>query len=618
MIEISKTSQIPKKYFIIFSLIICVQILIAIFYYSFPTIRRPGETGNPLKSRKADWIGNAYIISTKLHIPDDVINAAKACGFLPLKLPPKLPFGEHYEYNKKKMYESCFGVTGRTLHPYESSWYSAHTSLAEISLVYSHRYALDLIANDFSMQDSDWALIMEDDAVLNPQVRHDRARLYSLEAIKAARSQNPVVGFIYYGLCTIGTRTCNQEQHDIFINDSFSIGKYCHGYCTHAYAVTKFTAKMIFSEIYNNDHLKSNMLQIDQAYKALFDKNIENKSSLNAMVVGDNFRSPDFYWHSGLMYQGNRTNKARENGTSLTSNSFLPQTCFIVRSDGATVPQLLEQYVALISICLLRKIDPHRCASFAPERGGESFFKMFIDELHVRDVKCIHNNITVRFNLKEHSHSSKQLNYTRQLENIPYGSVISLGEISLVLGAESFARELLIHPSPYISSSQKSFPLGEFKQISSLRSSLYSAYPARCAPRAMDICVHISLNKSSSVNSFKRYFSSVVHRLSQRYSEGVALKFILDRAVKYSQLTELISRRSFFDSFKIESPVCVKALERYDGNVDPDIWTIRQLRDCEVIVLTGGIAGWWGAYLSSAEVIVSSGVKNALPSWTVL
>jgi hypothetical protein len=115
--------KIPRKYFLILTLIACVQIYYTINYFfssnSIPFIRR---SRNRLKPNSINWIGNAYIISTKLYIPDEVTDAAKACGFLPQKLPPKLPFGEHYEYNKKQFYESCFGVPGRILLPYDSSW----------------------------------------------------------------------------------------------------------------------------------------------------------------------------------------------------------------------------------------------------------------------------------------------------------------------------------------------------------------------------------------------------------------------------------------------------------------------------------------------------------------
>lgn len=411
----SNNFQIPLKYFARFCLIACIQT-----FWAVPVTTRPSSRS---KESKSTWIGNAYIVSTKLHISDDVIVSAKACGFLPQKLPPKLPFGEHYKYNKKIMYESCFGVPGRTILPFESSSYASSTSLAEISLICSHRYALDLIAHDSTTQDSDWALIMEDDAVLNPQVPLDSARLYSLEAIKAARSQNPVEGFIYFGICAEG---CSQK-HSVLTNNSYSIGMYCYGFCTHAYAVTKSTAKTVFSDVYNNVFLKSCPLQIDQAYREYFSS---KRSRINAMVAGVNFHSPDEFSHTGLMHQCNRTTKAKSTGTALTSNVFRPQACFIVRSNGATVHQLMQQYVTLVNICLLRQLDPHHCASFAPGKNNKRVFVKFSDAFRMRKVVCVDNNVIVRMNQSMFQQQNPAPNL---IANISYGSVLSLETFELLL-----------------------------------------------------------------------------------------------------------------------------------------------------------------------------------------
>ena len=595
----SNKFQIHSKYLALFCSIACIQIFSVV-----PVKNRPSSRS---KESESTWIGDAYVVSTKLHIPDDVMFSAKACGFLPQKLPPKLPFGEHYEFNKNVMYKSCFGVAGRTLLPFESSKYAQHTSLAEISLICSHRYALDLIAHDSTMQDSDWALIIEDDAVLNPQVGHENARLYSLEAIKAARLQHPVEGFIYFGICGEG---CSQKD-SVLVNDSFSIGKYCSGFCTHAYAVTKYTAKFLFPDVYNNVFMKSRTLQIDQAYQEYFST---KRSRISAMVAGVNFHSPDEFSHTGLLYQCNRTSNVKVTGTALASNVFRPQTCFIVHSDGTTVRQLLQHYVSLVSMCLLRQVDPHQCASFAAGKNNKRFFNKFSNAFRMRKVTCVYNNAAVTL---DHSILQQQNLSHNLIANISYGSALSLelvDKLPLVPGAESFVRELLKIASPNI---EKRLPtLNGFDWLSS--SSLSLINPILCAPDATDVCVHLSVDRSFNVDSLRRYFSSAVHSLSQRYTRGVAMKFIVDKAVQDSQLKALVPR----SHSNIESPICVRALTRYDGYAsdnDHDIWTIRQLRDCKIIVLTGGITGWWGAYLSSAaEVIVSSSLKNALPSWMVL
>ena len=62
----------------------------------------------PRGSEEDNFIGKAYIISTKLQIPQYTLEAAVACGFQPQILPAVLPFGEQYENSREK---NCSVIT---------------------------------------------------------------------------------------------------------------------------------------------------------------------------------------------------------------------------------------------------------------------------------------------------------------------------------------------------------------------------------------------------------------------------------------------------------------------------------------------------------------------------
>ena len=344
----------------------------------------------------SEWIGKAYIITSKVHVSTDVIAAAKACGFYPKILPATLPFGHHYGYSKEKLYKTCMGIKGHKLLPYKESAHAASTTLSELSLICSHRHAMQLIADDKTMLDSDWALIMEDDAILNAKLNPEMLRLYSLQAINFARWESEEdQGYIYFGICH---GVCMRNISIFLSKDQFSIGKGCFGYCTHAYALTKYTARGLFSNLYNDEILRGHLLQTDQVMVAYFHANSRKGSSVSALVLGQNIVSPDEPMHTGVIYQTNRTRTADGimPGTALISNRFRPQTCFIMRVDGDSVAKMLIQYAALVTFCLHRNLLPYYCASFVPTVKRSAKFNVFTHEFGIDAVRCAANNQTVK------------------------------------------------------------------------------------------------------------------------------------------------------------------------------------------------------------------------------
>ena len=113
----------------------------------------------------SNWLGKAYVISTKLRLPNDLTTSAQACGFRPQIFPALLPYAEVYNTSHETIYKECFNSSC----PYnKSSIKSIH--LGELSLICSHLAAFKAIVSDPTVYQSEWTLIMEDDAVLHPSL----------------------------------------------------------------------------------------------------------------------------------------------------------------------------------------------------------------------------------------------------------------------------------------------------------------------------------------------------------------------------------------------------------------------------------------------------------------
>ena len=592
--------------------------IIAYIVFSFATANQFCPRGN---EEENSFIGKAYIISTKLQVPQYTLDAAVACGFQPQILPAVLPFGEQFENSREKLYRYCFETIGKPFLPYEKSFYASRVTLAEISLVCSHRLAMQLIAEDQTMMDSDWALVMEDDAKLLPTATRKLAQLYTMEAMKYSHWEGSDEGFLYLGICA---PICKQEL-PVFAKDPFTLGKSCYGFCTHAYAITKYTAKSLFSNLYTWLYLKGNWLQSDQAMRYYFLANSQQNKLPTAHVVGLNFISPEETLHRGLVYQANRTvdiYTKRVAGTVLKSDVFIPQTCFIMRGDGGTITRMLMKYATLVGFCLSRGLHPHHCASFLPGDDTSGAFDAFVKGFGIRAVNCVPNNAIVK-DSQQNSSSKSSVSF---IDSVAYGTTFvgSFENMQLLPGVETWLRQFLTPVTPYTrgrtNEVESQYPTTVLNWLpGSIQTTHAAISTSPCAPSAAEVCVFLS-GKGYTDND-KKYYTPVLQYLSSKHVHGVALRLVLERSVKESQLQAFLS----LPTAQNGSTICVRSLNKYSDTkeqrtdfFDYDVWAIRQLQGCSRIVMARSLLGWWGAYLTSGEVIISSQVKHTLPEWTVI
>ena len=627
------------NYSVIHIIAVCFALMITVpSYFSYRS-----------HDEKNDWIGKAYIITSKVQVSDDVTSAAKACGFSPYILPATLPFGHHYSYSKEKLYKTCLGIQGLKLLPYGESTYAAQTTLSELALICSHRNAMHMIAQDLTMSDTDWALIMEDDAVLNTALNPNLARSYTTQAINFARWESVDKGFIYFGICH---GVCSKSVSIFLAADQFSVGKSCFGYCTHAYALTKHTARTFFAKIYNNEVLKENLLQTDQVMAAYFQANLKSGSSPAALVAGYNFQSPYEPNHTGFMYQTNRSRSINGTllGTALTASKFRHQTCFIMRSDGTSVTMLLFQYAALVSFCIRRNLMPQYCASFVSRGKKSAAFNLFTQEFRIDPVKCVANNQTIKdVDIVDRINAESRYSPSNFISVAAFGTSFhgSFAKLKLIQETARWLKQYfqsVFQPSPYIRSSSRSsssssvidkeYPstavLSWLTGSTEIPEQIVSLTP--CSQAAVDVCIHVSgatKEKDFSESDqalLQKFYASALNRFSLKYVRGIALHLILDSSVHATHLQGILSLSS-----RNASCIYVKSLKKFKNETNnfqadlfnnymhQDIWTIRALMDCNKIVLGhNSLASRWGAYLSSAEVITSSQVQNPLPGWTVI
>lgn len=285
------------------------------------------------------------------------------------------PFGELYNYDRKTLI-GCMVANGDDLTSGRHYYNSKQISLAEISLICAHRKALALIANDPDTRDSDWSLILEDDATLNPDAAIE-ARALSEAATGATNPirGHPQAGFLYYGFCS--GKCLNVSQSGTF-------GSNCYGYCTHAYAVTKHSAARIFDQMYslrNNGSLIRNSLnlnysQIDQAYVAHFKPAFLQATSRqklpSASVVGFNYRSPEVSTHLGLLYQRDKLMSDRSGSNLGMDKPFQPLKCFAMIPQGG-VGELMFQYAAMLGFCHRLGYETDACPHFRIEHSTDMF-----------------------------------------------------------------------------------------------------------------------------------------------------------------------------------------------------------------------------------------------------
>lgn len=310
---------------------------------------KKSQSGIPL-------FGKAYVITTKKALPLELINSTSQCGFKPVHVAAVQPRKDQF-HDRLQYCASCLNISVDSPSAHHLS--NSYLTLAEIGLVCSTQLVMHMIANDPLTTETDWSLILEDDARLHPYVSDARTVIRNAFRASLLRGYD----FVYLGICGGACGGFNVDR---------SIGYYCTGACTHAYAVTKRRAQSFFKEVYSERSIASCSEQkevssagcdLDAVYYSAFKPSYSShkkggwvmyfKETLYSLllevrvllryvyvevsppplqqgkpfvahVAGWKFVSPDDNTHRGLFYQCCRP-KDQNFGSNLRSqNSFIP------------------------------------------------------------------------------------------------------------------------------------------------------------------------------------------------------------------------------------------------------------------------------------------------------
>lgn len=253
--------------------------------------------------------------------------------------------------------------------------------MGQLSLTCSTKKTFELISADTDAQNNSWSLILEDDVRLHPSLTDPRLEV--IEGLHIYRLENQSYGFIYLGLCGGGCISSSSHKQ--------SIGTNCHGYCGHAYMITKERASLIYRELYTSVNGKypigcgSKDIDAcipDTTYNFFFSPRPnmwvpqKDPPAPVVYVIGFNNTSPDEPSHRGLVYQDR--SKVRKNveeqesmvvqGSALLGmQSVRNLTCFKIRVSG-NLGKMMFSYAFLVGVCLRNKVSPFHCASLSVHR----------------------------------------------------------------------------------------------------------------------------------------------------------------------------------------------------------------------------------------------------------
>ena len=157
-----------------------------------------------------------------------------------------------------------------------------------------------------------WALILEDDIGVHPEVPPGALAQIVQDAISLANKQD--VEFVYFGVCLEPGETCRGGNDHTFVGGNVFINsckRTTTRRCTHAYGVRRNLAVLL------PDLVRQVGTTIDEAYESVF-----KSRSIPNLVVGVNLLSPEWCSHVGLLYQ-----RAEFWASSLTHSSLELQPC---------------------------------------------------------------------------------------------------------------------------------------------------------------------------------------------------------------------------------------------------------------------------------------------------
>jgi len=444
------------------------------------------------------------------------------------------------------------------------------------------------------------------------------------DGIKLANKRGPTRSVLmYFGICSkdcFGSTTPTSQQ-------DIKLGVNCYGYCTHAYAITKKTASVFLSELYDKNFVsrKKARSQIDQAllyftrthWKAY-------KSKLHSIVVGVNLVSPDFEEHNGLMYQCNRTKRAIEKGTSLSSDSFQPLPCYRMVLSESTVAEGLFQVAALVGACVRAGTHPTFCASLVSANSKSASLQIFMQSALSLSptAKC---SLKTEGNAKEDS-DVVQILFTNTSTNL------SPLNISNTFGATlegSFRNLQYFHP-------RATWILYE---LISKVDCFYVGKEKHCLPRnekygRNDVCLSFQTtpNDYNSQKSIISYYIAAIDNFKSNRSGSIRVKIFEDTdtsSMNAIPLKDQLLRHYHGDSNVIFQSFSASAILKHSFVFEMTI--LRHLATCTNLIASNSLLSWWGAYFASQigdavvfvpekdnRTVSSSSCGMHLPSWHVV
>ena len=515
----------------------------------------------------------AYIITTKTTLPDDIINSVVFLGFTPKIFPAFQPFQDLYP-DKAALYYGCFNSSYKfpKLENYENTTFNL-ISTFELSLVCSHYHVMNQIALDSEIEDSEWAIIMEDDAILVPSVNSSSAKSYFLAAINKSNEINGREGFIYLGLCG---PTCRKHE------SSRILGIDCIGICTHAYALKKYTAKTIFFKFYNNDTVKTHQsLQSDRAFLNYF-SSFPSPEKIQSILVGEDITSPDDESHKGIFFQCNRTSGALLRGTSLRDNSFIPLKCFELKIVSSSLGEVMLEYAIVAEFCIKNNLQPVYCAALN-KHSKELMQSNFSNVLTIFHY-CKHPiYITIHRNVIYSISDVKGTHYNQQLYS--NNTVSNLFETNI---------------RNYLMDIYKSIKKGSV--LNKSNNNTISIFKPIC------ICLPNYKHRHGNSTTIIQFYKSAVSHL---LSLPEVLKVNIP-SLSLSFFGDINSNSGRDDIFLIKE---IKTHFNLSITTDRPIYLdeiniIRTLSNCRFIIFPSGLNNWWGSYLAGREAHVVTMKKS--------
>ena len=460
--------------------------------------------------------------------------------------------------------------------------------MKEIGLISSHRNAINLIANDNKTSDSDWSLILEEDARLHPSLVRRKVEVQAIVSKAIAHSNENGVSFIYFGICGGG---CAKNSSDELI------GLDCYGCCAHAYAITKKSSASLFYDLYNND--RKDNYQIDQALYHYF-LSQPNKS----IVVGYNYVAPGEETHRGLLYQV----RLIKRGTSLngpTANNFTDLVQYRSTFSGR-LGNLMFQHAALTGLCVKRGFSPQECACHAiqPSTNGkysELPITQFINNFQIPEPEYYQNSLPSNV-FREHKDKPYDIRFDPDLFEQPTGTSLH--------GYYQSYKYFHPHASQIIRETY-TFP----SQIRSLAAHFLADVRSRMIPNNEIVCMAVRRGDKTDATAHASYpkwalsmdyYKKAIEVFEKRYNGNIAL--VVFTGGGFSQ-NDFDTDRNWV---KKTMDLWLNTLSNssiqifYDDSVASDHFlTMHTISQCPNIIVSSSSFVWWSAYLSGHSNIVA-------------